>query len=1040
MKKNVSATRLVPLALSLTLSMRAAAAIDIKKDVWFLADFDTPMRLNGAAFLQEQNAAGFVPGKFGKGYYFFRSGKDKAAPKTQGTVLRVTDPRQLATFPFRAGTSAFWVKNAPGVPEGHGVDMWGFNLPGASPWGMNAGRFSGGAGGVRLPYTRIPRRNEWTHVACSWREGRVAYFINGKRVNEIKDDGKTTVKTTPQKDPRATFRVGNFADGWGPNDAQVDEFVIFNRALDDDEISALARATKSLTDGAQEILAENVFFTTFFRDQKDAKMRCRVISPKTANYMLTVRVGDVERYSKKVSIKKGTSTFEFPLRPALYAAGKYDFAWSLTSSRGERVLVQKGELTIKGRLGQDPFIFNSWGGWKVIHDPVLKTLGINSYNLYWHEKEKIRAALDAGFFTKLRYENGNEWQKQDFDWAGIRAKTIADLSPLASLPIWRMALLNSEIYGVNIAKKAKDNPKYLKMAEAAIGGKPDFTYGDAPANISYKKLGIKPLRGEIDRLECPTLETLFYVTSTGLPSIVANYETAKAIKSVKPVTVWSEPAWGGLADSVDLLASWEYEYSIYTTLWQLRVHSATARAYGKPYMPTLAAGYWPEVKGDHPTRRDKNGKPEKVTLTQGSDEVAIKTWLSLGAIPIQSLGWFSIDSWEYGVSNTLRYAASPTNAIRSVAEVDCIERYGRRWHKDLAPAADLLRDMPNVPARVAYLDLPEIGFAGGFWWGHYHYKSALCGAMARGAANYDYVGRNDLLAGRLSDYEYIVYPMSRVVYKEHADILRALARRGVKIVLDSYASVRYEKSIVLDKVSYKANRFEEMRADFGSWYYPVSADVATRQGASSPATDGKSSFTFEKEYKGVRYVMVVNDLRDQKPSFLNTFKTNAWFRVVGAPQRIETEIRKVARGSKIYHFNGQGRPRRLSRKGTTVKVGGMYDAAEGAVYCVYPKALKAPSLSLAGTARPGTTVKLLVRIDDADGKPAPGRQVVELTLADGQGVPRDESGRYVVEEGCVEIPLRIAKSEKATGFSGKWRAKVVDFTTGKSETLEIAIK
>ncbi len=1020
--------------LTALLSVCAVAAVDLEKDVWFLADFDTPTRVNGEAHLQKQEESGFVDGKFGKAYYFFRA-KDKKSPS--GTLVLVSNREQLSTFPYRAGTSACWVKNAPGVSEKDPVYLWGFNIPGASPWGLSAGSFAAGAGGTRLPIKRVPRRNEWTHVACSWREGRIAYFIDGQLASEVKSE---SVKTAPQNDPRATFRIGNYSNGWGPCNAILDEFVIFNRALGDDEIAALAKATKSLTDGSQDVLSENILFRTFFRDQDDAKMRVRVVSPEAGKYTLKMKVGDVEKYATKVSVKEGVSSIDLPIRPALYTPGTYEFKWALFSDKGECVLKHKGDLTIKGRLGKDPFILNSWGGWRPVHYPLCKTIGINSQNVYWHEKDKIRSLLNEGIYANIRYENGNEWLKQDFDWEGIRAKAVADLSYLATLPTWCMTLLNSEIYGANVAQKAKDNPKYLKMVQKEIGVKPDFNYDVAPAAVNYKRAGIKPLRGEIDHKVCPMMETLCYVVDDGLPSILSNYETAKAIKSVKDVLVWSEPMWGGLVKSVDMGASWEYEYSIHTTLWQLLSHSAGCRAHGKPYMPTLASGYWPEQYGFHPTRLDKKGKPERIKMTQGSDEVVIKTWLALGAIPTHNLSWFALDYWEYGISNAVRYATSPTNAMPYIAEVDCAERYGKRWREELAPAADLLRDLPNVRAKVGLLSLPEIAYAGGFWWGHHHYRVALSLALSKGCANYDFVGRNELMAGQLADYEYIIYPMSRVVYREHAEALRALAKRGVKIVLDSYASVRYPNDVHLDKLSYKVNKYAEMQADLGAWYNTVVADVATRQGASSVKTDGKTSFTFEKEYKGVRYVTVINDLRDPKPSFLNTFKTNDWYRVVGAPQRIETEIRNVAKGGRIYLFNGRGRKRDASRNGSTITIGGMYGPAEGAVYCVYPKALAAPSLSLEGTARPGTTAQLVVCINDVDGKPAPGRQVVELTFVDGKGIPRDESGRYVVENGVVKIPLRIAKSEKTTGLLSKWTAKVVDLTTGKSEELKIAIK
>ena len=1195
---------------SVALAGAAVSAVDVEKDIWFLADFDSPARMNGEAFLAEQNDVGFVPGKFGRGYYFYRETNNKLLPMAQffakkenflgegvsvrgeslsfkggdfaiadhptgigyhwvghdagntwsfyvkgakgakltawtqltaldekakktalkkypdlakneqpdvvvtntveltgdwqrvqcyavcdnrtggsrksslrvrtsgpvemnrfqlqvtgvypfkgrfdagvwvdggrsarGSVLTCGDALQLASFPYAAGSCSFWVRNVEGVPEKAPVYAWSFDKAWSTQWGMNGDSFFGGTGGSSLRFKqRVPRKDCWSHVAVTWRAGRIAYYIDGQLVNELVPDEKKRireVKLVPNEGNRGTFRVGAFGDGSGPTDAVLDDFAIFNRALDDGEIAALAAAKTGLASGSKKVLAENILFRTFFRDQDDARLRFRVSTPEAAEYTLVSRVADVESAPKQVALPAGVSYLEVPFDPALFRPGKYAYAFALKAKDGSVALERKGELTVLGRLGKDPFLFHSWGGMGYIHPAFMKTLGVNAYNIGASSKLELRKALDEGLFANIRYENGNEWFKQDFDWAKIREKTVKDLEFAAALPNWRSTLLNSEIYGSGAAKRAEHNPKYLAMVEKATGVKPDFTFGDAPSEVNFRKLGVPPVRGEIDHKACPTLETLNYVCGKGLPPILSNYETTKAIHSVKPVLVWSEPMWGDLTDSVDMGADWEYEYSTHTTLRQLRAHYSACRAFGKPYMPTLGGNYWPEQKGRHPTRRDKAGKPEVVDMAQGCDEVTIKTWMSLGAVPAHNLSWFGLNSWEYGVSNALKYASSPTNAVSCIAEADCAERYGARWRGEIAPAADLLRDMPNVQAKIAYLSLPEIPHAAGFWWGIAHYPNMIGGVMAKAPAAFDYIGRRELLSGEIEKYEYVVYPMSRVVYQEHAAALRKAAKAGVKIVLDSYATNRYENCVHLKDLVYNPGQWAKMAEPMRAWYTNVAEEVVRRQGAASAETDGKTSFTFEKLYKGVRYVVVVNDKRDEKPSFLNQFKTNDWYRVVGAPQEIVTTIRAVGKGAKVYLFNGRGRDRSVSRSGDEVVVRGEFAAAEGCVYCVYPQALDAPELSLEGVATPGKTATLVVRINDEDGKPAPGRQVVTLDLTDGDGVARDESGRYVVEDGLVRIPLRIAKDERPTGIFSKWKATVTDLTTGKSETLKLAIK
>lgn len=224
-----------------------------------------------------------------------------------------------------------------------------------------------------------------------------------------------------------------------------------------------------------------------------------------------------------------------------------------------------------------------------------------------------------------------------------------------------------------------------------------------------------------------------------------------------------------------------------------------------------------------------------------------------------------------------------------------------------------------------------------------------------------------------------------------------------------------------------------------SVYDGIAESLVREAGAISPATDAKTSFTFEKEYKGARYVVVVNDLRDQNPSYLNTFKTNDWYRVVGAPQKIATVVRSVKPGSKVYLFNSNGRKTWETSKGWEKVLTADFAPAEGRVYCIYPVPLKAPELALEGKAAPGKTATLVVRINDKTGKAAPGRQVVTLKLTDSEDVERDESGRYVVEDGVVRIPIRIAHDDKPTGMFSKWKAEVTDLTTGESEHLALAV-
>ena len=53
-------------------ALAATASVDLEKDVWLLADFDSQTRVDGKAFFHELDSRGVQDGRFGKGYHFFR--------------------------------------------------------------------------------------------------------------------------------------------------------------------------------------------------------------------------------------------------------------------------------------------------------------------------------------------------------------------------------------------------------------------------------------------------------------------------------------------------------------------------------------------------------------------------------------------------------------------------------------------------------------------------------------------------------------------------------------------------------------------------------------------------------------------------------------------------------------------------------------------------------------------------------------------------------------------------------------------------------
>ena len=102
-----------------------------------------------------------------------------------------------------------------------------------------------------------------------------------------------------------------------------------------------------------------------------------------------------------------------------------------------------------------------------------------------------------------------------------------------------------------------------------------------------------------------------------------------------------------------------------------------------------------------------------------------------------------------------------------------------------------------------------------------------------------------------------------------------------------------------------------------------------------------------------------------------------------------------------------------------------YAPAEAKVLCLYPKKLAKPTIALKGDA-------VEIAVNDIDGAPAPGRQIVEVTVMGPDGAVRDESGCIVVEDGRGYVPLCLSDSDLGTLRVGGWRIVARDLTTGLS--------
>lgn len=773
-------------------------------------------------------------------------------------------------------------------------------------------------------------------------------------------------------------------------------------------------------------------YTVFFRNQENAAVHIPVKAEKRLSGTISGLVGAVACPPRAVTVRPAGSFADLAFDPALFSPGEYPWRAEMCTPEGERLFVREGKLRILPRRERDTFVTLSWGGWSSLPPEYLAEHGLDSVNL--PPGALLKPYIDAGMFVNIRLENSKTPAvSENFDLRAAAADAYTKLSPYAGLHTWNTTLVNSEVYGGSLYQTATNMPAWCAMAEKELGFKPDFTMRTGPFELDYQALGIKPYLGVLpsDR----TYESAAWFVDHGMPVIRVNAVLCRLIHRLSPGNiVWTEPPYAGCGHfaAVDMGASWIYDYPTATCLSNFRRLWANARSVGRRAMPTIANGYWHRriPRAQHPSATDKRtGQPLRVRLGQSADELMAKSWMAVAAAPANALSYFSADTWMLGESNAVKYARDPSYPAKIIAEPGSTARYGAFMRDTFRPAAELLRNMTNAPAAFAVAMPLERSLAGGFRWQLSNYTQYLSEMLGESPVAYDFIQERELTLETLSRYRYVMIPMLRVVTQKHDEIFREAARKGVKLVVDEYCQTEYPGMVRLP-MSFIPPRdpsatpvHPKLRMAFESWFAGQIPFLRATMDARSDE-DGADVVTFEKKHAGASYVIVVNNTRSERKTIAHEFCSEPWFRPCGAARRITTRMR-LPRGGAVYDFTAGGRRLDLPLEKGEAVLTRDYAAAEGRLYCVYPAALTRLTLSAAGDFAPACRASLVAEVSDARGKPAPGRQLIDLELTGPDGKMRDESGRYVAERGRVSVPLRFSQDE----MPGRWRARVRELTS-----------
>ena len=230
-------------------------------DLWFVADFDNPVELDGALFEQDMREGSVVGGRFGNGYRF---SSDKA--RAANGFWHIEDPERLKGFPFESGTFVCWFqKDDSPAPMGalfSFCGFWQYQWVFSIFSGCTTAARGGGCGVAKNP----DLGTGWHHFAATWNESALTLYFDGRRVAEKANPERTDMRTVN----RAVLRFGVGGNGRPAFGGVMDEIAIFKRSLSADEVAGLAGGDKPIRSDKVELREWDAFPNVAPPPERDA--------------------------------------------------------------------------------------------------------------------------------------------------------------------------------------------------------------------------------------------------------------------------------------------------------------------------------------------------------------------------------------------------------------------------------------------------------------------------------------------------------------------------------------------------------------------------------------------------------------------------------------------------------------------------------------------------------------------------------------------------------------------------------------------------
>lgn len=924
-------------------------------------------------------------------------------------------------FPWREGSFTAWMK----LPEPSNVEpelgafLWWDRMR------FSAARTDFGRGGPVLKGALDRDDRGWQHVAVTWSPTEAAVYRNGRLVERKRRNGNAAV---PQADNRSVRlgcegHSGSATCGW-----TVDDLRLWKGALTGDEVRRLAEEAMPST--ADLWLAEEVGCRLFPRNQAKARAALTVYSPKETDAVVSLRLGDGPPIDRRLRLKRGRNLawVEFDARE--FPVGKLRYVFTVSENPGPptkdvKRLETAGDFEILPRFDRDAYRVFNWGGTAKIPLEYARAAGMNAEHcsdgvggdrLDRLQRAGVHVALEPGDRT-LVYRTG-------FDVPVIEDRLEAAFGRHVGRANWSMTLAQTEQANVRNLEKGRDMPRWRDFARAALGHEPRFGICAFAFSLVWPKDFKMPADGVVDGSD-EGLRTFLWAEREGEPVMQFSRMVAETVHRLSPGNlVWAEPK---VPYGVDMTAYWAYEYPLDRVLSRLRRAYYQARSQGKGFIPTLGNGSSPALWGTVP------GCDGRVHLAHTFDEMLIKTWACVGSMRAPAFSYFDLCGWSEGEKHAEKPQAKAMFAEKGVGE-----RFGREMRANLYPAMSVLADMDTCNNGAAAVVLSETtSHVSGLGWSYGAYVFDVTSVLFDALPDCDVLYDADLAKGAAAGYRYLFLPASTCIARDGYEALAAAAEKGTVVYKDAFCRQTYANARDFDDGLPKkvgafnfdrtpfTNSYERLRGVVGEIRREIGPDLSVRV----EETDGDVRAWTRESPSGARAFVVLNNTRTKGP--FCDYRDDPDYLPYGRACTATVSM-KLPEGTALYDFLASRRLDVEWKDGRAfVKLA--LPPAGAAVLCAYARPLAKLEASLACGVPEGA---LRVRLVDAAGRPAKGRQYVTVKLTDADtGCLRDESGDYLMKDGELSVPLYFPRGVARPRLEAEVRERTSGFANVVSSSF-----